>query len=331
MESFLTIRIKTSGNQRNQVESVLTKITADDTPYLYSTLRNIDEVLVAAFDPILSNATLKSYLKDLNFDVASRYTDAKDYFVDVICGGHGLELLIYLMHALRPLCENISGTYCHDGEQPENGDWPMKISFNGDSLELNSETCQLIDSDQTVLSCISSKPVNIPRPTLATSALEEITDICNRSCGIESGILNLLQGFEAIFGQLLTLTSPLQPGCGIVSDVITDVNLWKFRNLRFECEALITHTGVEPYLADYFSSMLTSISNTKVTSEIIKNFESAVHFALFITNFFENDPQAKSFLVICRSTQDFQLLKADAFKAPEKELSGLLELSQVCI
>ncbi len=328
MESFLTIRIKTSGKQRNQVESVLTRITADDTPYLYSALRSIDEVLVAAFEPILSNTTLKSYLKDLNFDVASRYTDAKDYFVDVACGGHGLELLIYLMHALRPLSEDIEGTYCHDGEQPENGDWPMKISFNGDALELNSVTCQLIHSDKD---CISSKPAITPRPTLATIAFDEISDICNRSCGISSGILNLLQSFEAISGELFPLTSPLQPGCGNVSDVITDDNLWKFRNLRFECEALITHSGVEPYLADYFSSILTSISNTKATSEIIKMFENAAHFALFMTNFFESDSQAKNFLVICRSAQDFQLLKADAFKAPEKELSGLLELSQVCI
>ena len=190
MECYVSLALTPKRSHHAQLASFFTALNGGDTQAAGEALGQLDADALEGFEALLLDRHIGEYLSSFETVTVKPTTLS----AGIVTGSLGLEFAVALIELLAPYCDEISGTYEHDEEPPEDEEWPFKLTYEDGAVYANgllaSELTGSLEEDHTDYQWLTG-------PVLDEATLAAVHDICRKATE-QSHLSELITLYKAL-------------------------------------------------------------------------------------------------------------------------------------
>lgn len=142
MECYVSLKIESKESTKKNLASFMKFADDYQIEEALDALRRIDDDAAEGYKNLLSN----EYYGDFAAEFESVKVKGKSISMGTVTGSMGFEFAVAFIDFLAPYCEEITGTFQHDEEPPEDEPWPTKLTYKEGKVYANDIETAVVTS-----------------------------------------------------------------------------------------------------------------------------------------------------------------------------------------
>ncbi len=142
MECYVSLKIESKESTKKNLASFMKFANDYQIDSALDALRRIDDDAAERYQTLLSN----EYYGDFAAEFESVEIKGKSISMGTVTGSMGFEFAVAFIDFLAPYCEEITGTFQHDEEPPEDEPWPIKLTYKEGKVYANDIETDVVTS-----------------------------------------------------------------------------------------------------------------------------------------------------------------------------------------